>query len=786
MEDIIALERHYAQVCAFTEHCPHNAARAVALARFVQAVPEEMQGCGFYLAEISAPFLASLRELHHDVRDPELIELLRRACERLLVEDVIPSETMAEVRQWLQSKASDHPHPGAPTVAADGSRRGGSTAASNGSCPDEPAEASQICLKIPLVFTLPRTPGSDMGSEHLGLLVDVTVAPRIVQRGAPRFIWNNGFAGQGAGSLRSLEDVTADAFLAAREVVTALTAPSDDNQASLASTLVPKPAKAGILKRIDLDRLGFDLSIPEKSIPVAGDSIGLGLAVAIAGTLLGCSSRGKALRPREDLAWTGQILPSGEVVPVDRDALRAKVRAALYAGARGIVVPRGMAPRLDAGLRSLNGEEILEVFEVGHVREVFTQSDLMEPWTLPEVIPMGCTRQRWGRTAALVAGIAALLVFLLHCPPVPQSVEQTTRDTLKVTFKGFLWPPLVIEEAAGITFHMMTEDIKGDAPGKARLVYLVQRSNEQVSPGRLVVYDPVWRREVWSHVVCSSGLSHDLRDEYPDGVYAPKTVCIADVDADGFNEMVLAGVLQPYAPSFLWLLDGLNGPVGTVYHPGHLERLMVEDVDGDGQLEILALGHHGPSAGVALVVLHAEQFQPFREHMGNGQSGTERFLGSSPGTAAADKTSSWHPGRQACVMHLVVPMIEGLEQVEGRGDLGHVGLGVVPSEHVPRLIQFAINAARRMPPSSDYILSVKLPGEVVKLTVNAVMGDLAHYWLEQGMTRINFASDSLVSAWQETLRFRDYIQIDWTDPAPSRNPPSESRRDSMASEGTSQ
>ncbi|MCK4872555.1 MAG: PQQ-binding-like beta-propeller repeat protein [Phycisphaerales bacterium] len=64
---------------------------------------------------------------------------------------------------------------------------------------------------------------------------------------------------------------------------------------------------------------------------------------------------------------------------------------------------------------------------------------------------------------------------------------------------------------------------------------------------------------------------------------------VADVDADGYAEIVV-GTENPHGPDHrLYVLDGLTGEVEW-YYECYVERVCVENVDGDPQLEIFAAG----------------------------------------------------------------------------------------------------------------------------------------------------------------------------------------------------
>jgi hypothetical protein len=186
------------------------------------------------------------------------------------------------------------------------------------------------------------------------------------------------------------------------------------------------------------------------------------------------------------------------------------------------------------------------------------------------------------------------------------------------------------------------------------------------------------------------------------------------------------------------------------------------DLDGDGAAEIIAVGLHAPSGGISLLILKGDQFQPFMD-------------------APADPPAiPWNAMTQPCWKHVVIPTIAGLEAIQGRQTLGLPGLpqsapgkplpisptilAVNPEPAGGDWVTVAVNAYTTPGPdgrTSDYIVRFHPSDNAVEVLVNSVMRERAADWLRTGLTRIDFASDSLVSAWKRQFVVADHVVNEW-------------------------
>jgi hypothetical protein len=712
--DLMALERGFERLNRFVEQCPLPLGRALAIAHFIRRLPHDLQGRSYYLGEIGGRFIETLEALKGAVADPEHMQLL--------------ADALAELERT--------------GIVSDGEGRiAAALSDTAGRRPETESDSSLAQAGVPLVLALPALLGETL-ALGAGIATTLTVSPRARRGREPKFRWHNAHAAHPVAALRALEDVAADALFAATEAVVSFAgrrAPASD---ATPRSLPKRARRARAFSR----QVGFDLSLPEKEIPIAGDSIGLALAVSFAGMLVGIACRGAGLRPRRDIAWTGAVRPSGSVAAVDPLSLRAKLRAAHFAGYRGIVVPAQMEDeaRAEVHLQQLP----LRVFGIGHVAEALANPEWVEPVTVPADIVEGCTREKRRRVLLLALAGAVGIFLAYHLPPHYARVEHgLNSDLTRVHYRG-LWPEWRIQSNGNKFTPQVTHRLDGERPGAARMVIAHAYDSQTAEPSRLAIYDLAWRREIWSYTFTELGLPYEMPDSLVAGTYSAKGAIVGDFDGDHRDEIVVAGAYSPYALSFLWLFDGRREPSGAIFHNGHIEDLLASDLDGDGADEIVAAGFHGPSQGISLLVLKAGDFAPFRH-----------------GVAASNANPPWDAQAQRCFAHLVVPWPPELAPGEGRMSLGRsdrTPLTLVPRPPGGPLVRYDINVLGAWPLlTADYIVTFRPPCEEIEVTANATLRDRARVWWAERRTSVDLSSPEFLQAWRERFRCADHIQIGW-------------------------
>lgn len=416
MDEILELDLAYRRLQAFLKACAYPPARAFAIARFTCGIPTDLQGVAFYLTELAPLYRAALEEATAPVTDPEVRGVLERACTLFRTAGVELDESQ-----------------GAAAAACGDLARGGGTEGRGSRGRGSREDPGSIAILVPVVQELPPAIGDAGRAAYLGALAAIRLTPRPARKGIRTDRWIHHAAQTQQGDLMRLEDVSASALQAAWGLVRKRLLDSGGGRAGRAALSGVAPS----------EWLGFDLSLPDPEIAIGGQSAGLGIAVALAGALMGAVRGGQALRPSARFAWSGRMLPTGEIGEVHRESLRAKVRAAYYAGLDGIVVPATMAegarqcvPAMvgsteqtqrsartaqerDAGPArepsveaQLAGHQPFRVIPCEDLAAAMNLTECLEPWTWTRSLLRALPRYRAARRIARAAGaaLAALLI----------------------------------------------------------------------------------------------------------------------------------------------------------------------------------------------------------------------------------------------------------------------------------------------------------------------------------------------------------------------------------------
>lgn len=717
MCDARSLDDYFKEPQTLWEECALPGVRALATARFILTLPDELRGRRYYLQETAPRLVEALERLTGRFYDPEQVGWIRRSI-GILTRDGLLAENAA--RALLDASVTEQKHAEqdpAPSVAP----------------------TNQILVRVPLVHPIPAPAWDAQAPRQIALLTELTVAARRRLAGEALVTWNNAHTGQSLSGMRALSDVAADAFLAAREVISAVPRECDEY-------------------------LGFEISLSEKEALIVGDSIGLGLCVAFTAIIKACTDAEWDRRPRTDLAWTGRILPSGQVGEVEQYTLKEKARAADHGGLRGMVVPAGMGSSLTSGAES--NRSPFEVIELSHVGDYLAGPALSEPWEGACTLRTKMTPpRRWSWASAVAPSLVIVLVAIAigigkvitesreslePALPLLQDIRVERLDgrrTLRLT-----WPeqtePLLVREKAAIEFYQLAENLAGDRRGGIRLVY--GTSHNGGKPGELVVYDPLAQKDVWTYAFTCAGLRADPQEGLPGVTYCTKAGCVANCDQDAEQEIVLSVSLNPESDGFLWLFDGFRDPVGVVHHTGYLEQVTVADLDHDGVAEIIAAGHHNPSRGISLLVLHAEQFEPFR-------GSASQMLREPHAEMSPDDGNP-------CVMHMVVPMPQELVRVTGNHELWWIRGGIfelIGTEReatTPRLMISATYQERRL---EDYLLSVRVPCADIRIVPTANMKCFVAEQPPGDGLALDLCGRGFLEHWREIVSCTDRVQRSW-------------------------
>jgi hypothetical protein len=620
------IDYYHTRFVEFDRACTVPGARILAATRFINALKDDIDSMGFYLEEPSRVLCKLLRDFPGAVTDPRHVTSIN------ITLNVLQQTAHCDLKAFSSK----------PAISTESNNH------SNGS--------TLAHIPIPLVCELPPVPGSNT-AEFWGVATTLTVAPRVCETGQDHIIWNNSNVDIKSNRLRLLSNVAADVRMTALHVIYDLISQS----ASKSPWSYWSPGKT---RQVDLERLGFVLSLPDKEMPVAGASISLALGAAMCGAMVGLTRGGNGFTPRSDIAWTGILKPSGEVSSVDRHSLREKIRATAANGLKGIVVAR-----TQGSLACQFAEEIGwdgTVFTIGHLSEVISNSELMIESVLPTSIYRACHRlnlQHYSATALLAIVLLSLILYSprildgigIHWFPwwrlTPQAEEI---PQVKEFYQGFdLKIPrmadrrFVPENNRTFVLASIVPDVYDFREEGPYLVLGQTADCTSGKDGRLEIIAIPTKRVVAECNINSTWLPDDPGRENSANLYTLKQGIIADIDNDGSNEIVIAISFNPTSLCVLQILDHNLRCERALKHVGHLEHLDACDTDGDGRLEIVALGFHGPTAGMSLLVASIEDFYPAMN--------PEQL---DPPSVYSSSGLSWDSTRQPCYAHFVLPYLD--------------------------------------------------------------------------------------------------------------------------------
>ncbi|MFN0149728.1 MAG: hypothetical protein ACKVU1_03330 [bacterium] len=604
-------------------------------------------------------------------------------------------------------------------------------------------EPGVVAALVPVYLSVPAVEDGDE-QTGIGFLVRIAIRARPFNHESSPVRWTGPDQKPLQIGLRPLEAVSQDALGAA------------------VSCMAVRQDRRSLWRGVDAParplRLVFDCSVTESEAPVVGDSAGLGIAVAMLSALDAAENRGAGSFPRADWAWTGRVLPSGEVAAVDEASLRAKVRAAFYAGLAGITVAKAQTALARTALPS--GAGSFAIVGAASVRESLDARESVRRDRLPaDSIREPIAKKRLPLRTALavltmiiLAGVAGVREYTNGSTQGPTA--EIRDNAIDLSYQGGA-PARTYRDPAGRAFAYTTvaSHLPGDPDGEARLVIVVRAGFGL--PGSVEVRDLKDFSAVWEYFLVTSGLPVEPRKSHREIVYNGKAGLVEDLDSDGDNEIVVSFSAHPYSQSVLSMFDDDPVPAGAVLHNGHIEALQSIDCDSEGPPEVVAAGYHAASDGAAVLLLRASDFRSLK----SAGSAVATDSTSTPDSAAQAPT--WDANRQPCLAHFVFPVLPRIAEELGVQAM-HVStraLEIVTAPGEPPTIRLAVGVPLRDPLSDAYLIGVAPPRTLVNVSPNAPLIQVAESWIDEGRTSVNFTSREVIDEWQSTFRVYTHVQL---------------------------
>ncbi|HEX2695378.1 MAG TPA: VCBS repeat-containing protein, partial [Acidobacteriota bacterium] len=180
------------------------------------------------------------------------------------------------------------------------------------------------------------------------------------------------------------------------------------------------------------------------------------------------------------------------------------------------------------------------------------------------------------------------------------------------------------ENWAGLLPYLVIKDLDGD--GRAEVLFSTQTQDE-FNEGELICFgskgDVRWR--------VRTGREMRFGEEDFSADYRIYGLVVTDLDGDGQSEIVVDSVHRPNFPCQLLILDHAGKTLGEYWNSGHFNDIVIHDLDGDGKPEIIAGGTNNEYRSGCLTVFRADRIrgaspQSRDEYLGRGlDPGTQEF-----------------------------------------------------------------------------------------------------------------------------------------------------------------
>jgi len=323
---------------------------------------------------------------------------------------------------------------------------------------------------------------------------------------------------------------------------------------------------------------------------------------------------------RPDVAITGDVHEDGAVLPVDEDGLAAKVETVFYSHIETFVVPKeqlSIAEKAVEELRERFPGRTLYIVGVSHLQELFYDLRVIEQIRV-SVITQG-VRYIW-RNRVTVAGftlIAALLLILgkMVYGPMdknPVSAELKGEELLLKNTHGDVVESIPVGEAtvnssagsAALSSRMKPVvffDMNSD--GINEFVY-VKKSDATEGSSDSIICAAVGRdRPLWA-VSSRREIDFPFRTDTKSSLMAFSDLEVGDLEGNGKYRVYGIANSRPSFPGLILAWDASNGQeLGCYVNIGHVNDIVLADINGDGAKEVLACGSNNALHAAALIVL---------------------------------------------------------------------------------------------------------------------------------------------------------------------------------------
>ena len=350
-----------------------------------------------------------------------------------------------------------------------------------------------------------------------------------------------------------------------------------------------------------------------------GSSANLGIAGLLYTSMLEASNERVRLYPEKNVAVTGDISETGEVVPVDGSTLPLKVRACFFSWIDLLVVPKSqldIAVKSSEKLQESYPDKKLTILGVSHLEELFFDRRISREVRVSRVRRAG--QMAWRKKTELVSGIlvlmmAGFMVFLVSKPldNNPAMVEYKGETMFiknredQVLWKTKEWQQTPIW-SAGISPLKLAEFYDVNRDGINDIIQLEYESSK-AGENYLTCYDGLTHKVLWRlskkidlHFPHKPFIGNDSYHSYG---------MLLDTVSSGPPSLYMIENHTKYFPGILLRIDPFTGLIkNTFVNTGQLYGMGLLDINHDGKKEVIVTGVNNSYNEAVIAVLPHDHF----------------------------------------------------------------------------------------------------------------------------------------------------------------------------------
>ncbi len=172
--------------------------------------------------------------------------------------------------------------------------------------------------------------------------------------------------------------------------------------------------------------------------------------------------------------------------------------------------------------------------------------------------------------------------FRIIDKPEPKTVEKIVERIIKYETQANVNVSdlSTIEKNLGVKFSStLFTDVDGDGQQE------ILAGTDSEGRGTLYMFNAMGQL-IWNVILADDSVF------WPDNSFSIEAIRCGDVDDDGNKEIVVLLNHVPWFPAIIAVVSADGIVKGKYYHPGHIKSLKLEDIEGDGIVDILFAGEN--------------------------------------------------------------------------------------------------------------------------------------------------------------------------------------------------